>query len=108
RLKRICHCVWHRNQKNEIGQRKSCCSHPVAPEKEKTARGKTAKKRERQQRELVIIRRHLSYEVGPASEPEKPQTAGQQREPDPKIGGVCFWQLIAPEVKHISGNKRYQ
>src|SRR5437667_10079605 len=46
RFQRICHRIRHRHHENEVGQRKSGCSHPVTPEKEKSSRRKTAKEGE--------------------------------------------------------------
>src|SRR5206468_12076180 len=101
-LQRICHSIRNRNHKNEIGQRKSRCSHPGAPEKEKTSRNKTAKERRGQKHEVVIVWGHSSSKGQPVSEQENAETAGQQHNPEWKISDAFFRQLIPAKVKEVA------
>src|SRR5439155_12575776 len=108
RLERFCQRIRHRNQENEEAKGKSGCSHPVTSEKEKTARRKTAKERQGQQGEAIIIGRGSPREIQPVDEHQSAETTGQGHDRERKIDNVLFWQLITPEVKQVSRNERYQ
>src|SRR5206468_13131405 len=104
-LQRICHCIRHRNHENEIGQRKSCCSRPIAPEKQENSRSKTAKERDGQKKEGGIVCGCPSSEGQPVSEQENAETAGQCQDAEGKISDASFRQLITPKAKEVPKHK---
>ena len=72
---------------------------------EKACRCKTAKERQRQQREPIIDARR-SPGKRPVGEDQNAETHSEGHDCERKIDRIFFRQLIPPDVKQVSRNER--